>query len=187
MANWLSDNELNEMHFASLGKNVLISKTAIIRNPTNIYLGNNIRIDDFCQISAPEHPIKCIGYNHIAAYTQIVGNGGLYLGFCSGISSRVSIFSSNDDYTGEYLTGPLVPIDTRKVDSRRVHIFNHCIVGSGSVILPGSTLSHGTAIGALSLVNGIQTEEWAVYAGSPIKWRSLRSKELLRYVPKLDI
>ena len=49
---WLTQNELIEMGFGALGKNVLLSSKGSYYNTKNIYLGDYVRIDDFCIISA---------------------------------------------------------------------------------------------------------------------------------------
>ena len=47
-----SQKELNKIKFKHLGKNVLISDKAAIYNCEKISIGDNVRIDDFCIISA---------------------------------------------------------------------------------------------------------------------------------------
>ena len=54
--------ELNEMGFKSIGENVLISDKASIYGVKNIEVGSNVRIDDFCIISAGEGGIKIGNY-----------------------------------------------------------------------------------------------------------------------------
>ena len=46
--------ELEAIGFAQLGENVKISKKASIYGAANISIGNHVRIDDFCIISAGE-------------------------------------------------------------------------------------------------------------------------------------
>ncbi len=49
---FLAEEQLKELGFRSLGSNVKISSKASIYAPYNISIGNNVRIDDFCVISA---------------------------------------------------------------------------------------------------------------------------------------
>lgn len=93
------------------------------------------------------------------------------------ISSRVSIYSSNDDYSGEYMTNPMVPERLTNVLHADVVSDKHVIVGSGTVILPGSILRLGVAIGALSLVNG-EISEFQIHAGVPTKFIKERSRRI---------
>lgn len=96
----------------------------------------------------------------------------------SSLSSRVAIYSSNDDYSGGALTNPTVPEEYRNVEYAKVIINKHCIIGSGTIILPGVEIGEGTAVGAMSLCN-TDIEEWSVYAGIPAKYIKKRKKDLL--------
>ncbi|WP_326490689.1 acyltransferase [Hafnia alvei] len=165
---FLTTQQLNQMGFASLGQNVLISDKASIYGANLIRIGNNVRIDDFCVLSAGKGGIEIGNYVHIAIYTSLVGAGKITLDDFSNISSKVAIYSSNDDYSGEYMTNPMVPEKYTNVNHADVTIGRHAIVGSGTVILPGITLHEGVAIGALSLVTK-DCEAFGVYSGTPAK------------------
>ena len=98
-ASFFNTEELKEMGFKGLGNNVVISKKASIYSPQNITIGNNVRIDDFCIISS-SNKCKIGNYVHIGCYSSIIGRGEIIIEDFCGISGRVSIYSSNDDYTG---------------------------------------------------------------------------------------
>ncbi|PPD54708.1 MAG: galactoside O-acetyltransferase [Methylotenera sp.] len=172
------DSELSKMGFLSLGKNVKISRKASIYNAARISIGDFSRIDDFCVLSAGKGGIH-IGRNvHIAVFCGLIGQGSITLADFSGLSSRVMVYSSNDDYSGGALTNPTVPPEFTNVTSAPVHLEKHVIVGSGSIILPGVILQEGVAIGALSLVNR-NCERFSIYMGSPAKRVRSRSEKLL--------
>jgi galactoside O-acetyltransferase len=173
-----SEAEIKSMGFASVGTGVLISDKASFYGISNIHLGNHVRIDDFCIISAGEGGVFIGNYIHIACYTSLIGGGRITLSDFTNLSSRVSIYSSNDDYSGTTMTNPMVPEHFKNVRHAPVHIGRHVIVGSGSVVLPGIVLGDGSAVGALSLVNA-DCEEFGIYAGTPAKRISNRSKNLL--------
>jgi galactoside O-acetyltransferase len=148
-----TNDELNTFGFKSIGDNVLISKKSSIYNPKNISIGDNVRIDDFCVISAGVGGIN-IGNNvHIAVYCSLIGNGNIQLSYFSGLSSKISIYSSTDDYSGDYLTNPTVDSKFTNVISGDVFLGKHVIVGSGSVILPNVTIGDCSAVASLSLVS----------------------------------
>ncbi|MDR5899470.1 acyltransferase [Halomonas vilamensis] len=174
---YLSRTELIKFGFKEVGENVYISKKASIYNPSKIKIGNNVRIDDFCILSAGNGGIEVKSYIHIAAYVSLIGAGKITLNNFCNLSSRVSIYSSNDDYSGEFLTNPMVPNEFKNVTSKDVNIGKHVIIGSGSVVLPGVTLEEGVAIGALSLVNK-SCEKFTIYAGSPISKLKKRKENL---------
>ncbi len=170
--------ELEKIGFKSLGENVLISDKVSIYSPKNISIGNNVRIDDFCVLSAGDGYINIGNYIHIAVFTTIFGAGGVEIEDFSTTSSRVAIYSITDDYSGETLTNPIIPEKYKKLTYKEVKIKKHSIIGTGSVILPGVTLDEGTSIGANSLVLK-STEPWGIYVGSPVRRIKDRKKDLL--------
>ncbi|TMM46391.1 acyltransferase [Colwellia ponticola] len=171
--------ELEKLGFNKLGDNVSISKKASIYGHGRISIGNNTRIDDFVVLSAGEGGIE-IGENvHIAIYSSLIGSGKIQLSNFSNISSRVSIYSSNDDYSGGAMTNPTIPPCYTNVSHQDVYIGKHVIIGCGCVVLPGVQVKDGVAVGALSLVN-TDCKEWSIYVGNPIKKIKERKKDLLK-------
>ena len=70
MNSFYSEEELSRVGFQSYGKNVLVSRKVSIYGASEISLGNNIRIDDFCILSGKIR----LGHNiHLAAYTALWG------------------------------------------------------------------------------------------------------------------
>lgn len=176
--------ELEQLGFARVGNNVSISKKASFYGVGRISIGNNVRIDDFCVLSAGAGGIEIGEYIHIAVYSSIIGAGKVVLADYCNISSRVSIYSSNDDYSGEYMSNPMVNEKYTNVTHAPVTINKHVIVGSGAVVLPGVNLAKGTVIGALSLANR-STEAFSIYAGQPAKFIKSRSENLLTIEKKM--
>ena len=176
--------ELQALGFKALGKNVRISRKASIYNPAAISIGDHVRIDDFCVLSAGAGGIEIGCFIHIAVYSALIGAGRIGIADYANLSSRVTVYSSNDDYSGAYMTNPTVPSEYTNVSSQPVYIGKHVIIGSGSVVLPGSDVGLGVAIGALSLVKG-NFEEFGVYAGVPAKRVGDRKHDLLIYEKRL--
>jgi len=181
---WLTGEQVGRMGFASVGNNVMLSDKASFYNCHKICLGNNVRIDDFCVLSAGQGGISLGNYIHLAVYSSLIGAGRISLGDFSNISSRVSIYSSNDDYSGLAMTNPTVPSELTNVHSAEVNIGRHVIIGAGSVILPGVNLEEGVAVGALSLVKDDCTS-FGVYSGIPAKRIADRKRKLLELGEKL--
>lgn len=175
---YLSKQQLSALGFRSLGDNVLISDKASLYNTANISIGSHVRIDDFCVLSAGEGGIDIANYVHIAVYTLLIGAGNITLSDFANLSSRVSVYSSNDDYSGESMTSPMIPDHYKKVINDDVYLGRHVIVGSGSVILPGSILEEGVAIGALSLIKS-NCSAFGIYVGNPSMRIKERSQKLL--------
>jgi galactoside O-acetyltransferase len=173
-----SQDELQGFGFKRLGREVRLSRKASIYNPANIEIGDFSRIDDFCVLSAGEGGISIGKHVHIAVFCSLIGNGRIELADYSNISSRVSIYSSNDDYSGEFMTNPTVPIQFTHVSHAPVTVGRHVIIGAGSIVLPGVTLHEGAGVGALSLVKQ-DCESFGMYAGSPARQVGKRSMKLL--------
>jgi acetyltransferase-like isoleucine patch superfamily enzyme len=164
--------------FRSVGKNVRIAKNCTIVGLNNISFGDGVRIDGNTLIVASSGHVTIGSYVHIGGACSLGGGGGITLEDFSGLSQGVKIYSVSDDYSGESLTNPCVPINYKKVQSSPVSIGRHVIVGSGSVILPGVTIGEGSSVGALSLVNR-SLDAWGVYFGAPAKRLKSRAKNLL--------
>lgn len=175
---FLSREQLYNIGFSSLGDNVLISDKASIYGASRIHIGSNVRIDDFCVLSAGEGGIYIGDFIHIAVYSSLIGNGRIIVSDFAGISSRVSIYSSSDDYSGEYMCNPTIPAEYTNVKIAEVVIGRHAIIGSGAIVLPGVTLHDGVAIGALSLVTK-DCDEFGVYSGNPARKILMRKRSLV--------
>ncbi len=175
---FLTNEELRNLGLVDFGKNVRISKKASIYNPSNISIGNNVRIDDFCVISAGNGGIEIGNFVHIAVFSLFIGAGKITLSDFCNISSRVSIYTSNDDYSGTTMSNPTVPSQFTCVTHADVFLGKHVIVGSGSIVLPGVTLEDGVAVGSLSLVSN-SCKAFGMYAGSPAKLIKERKRDLL--------
>jgi galactoside O-acetyltransferase len=108
----------------------------------------------------------------------LLGQGAITIEDFSGISGRVAIYSSNDDYSGNYLTNPTVPEIYRNVSHGPVVLRKHSIIGAGSIVLPNVEIGVGAVVGAMSLVKH-NCNEFGVYAGIPAKRIGERRRDLL--------
>lgn len=181
----LDQKEISKIGFKASGKNVRISDKASFYNPGNITIGDNTRIDDFCVLSAGEGGIF-IGNNvHLAVYVSLIGKGKITVSDYANFSSRISVYSSNDDYSGEYMTNPTVDEEFTNVTHADVYIGKHVIIGTGSVVLPGISIEEGASIGSLSLVKS-NCESFGIYAGIPAKYIRKRSNKLLEFEKQLS-
>lgn len=182
MTSFYSEEELNELGLHSFGKNVRISRKSSIYGATNISIGDNVRIDDFCILSGR---IELGNYIHIAAYTALYGGDeGIYISDFANLSSRICVYSVSDDYSGETMTNPMVPDEYKNVISKPVYIERHAIIGSTSVVLPGVKIAEGSSFGSFSFINR-DSVPWSINVGIPFKKIKERSKELLKLEEKL--
>ncbi|ALD20245.1 acyltransferase [Hymenobacter sp. DG25A] len=176
---FFSQEQLEKMGFRALGKNVLLSDKAAVYGAKNISIGDNSRIDDFCIMSAGAGGIVIGRHVHIACYVSLIGQATITIEDFAGLSGKTSVYSSSDDFSGNYLTGPTVHSDFTNVSHKSVHIGKHVIVGAGCIILPGVTIGEGSALGAMSLANR-NCEAFGIYSGSPARLVKQREKKMLQ-------
>lgn len=175
MSSFYSEIELKKLGLKSYGKNVLLSKKSSIYAPEKISVGDNVRIDDFCILSGE----ITIGNNvHIAAYSALYGAKGIEFKDNSGCSARTTIYSAMDDFSGDYLIGPMQPKNITHVIGGKVTIEEYVQLGAHCLVFPNLTIHEGSVVGALSLVTK-DIPEWGIYVGIPVRKLRERSKGLL--------
>ena len=180
---YLSGQELEKLGFRSCGRHVYVSRRAVICHPDRVSLGDMVRIDAHSLIDGGER--VTIGRNvHIGSSVTINAAAPVAIGDFAGISSGTRVFTSDDDYSGDYLTGPTVPSEYSNLRVAPVEIGQHCVIGSNAVILPGTIIEEGAVVGALSLAKG-RIAAWGIYGGVPAALLKKRSKALLSKASKL--
>ena len=166
-AEFLSQDQLNDLGFAALGRDVRIHATCVLVNCQRISIGDQVRIDPFCILS-PGDTLTIGSYVHIAAHCVLIGSSAISLDDFAAVSHGGKILSASDDFRGGCLIGPTVPDEYRNVDSRPVRLARHALTGAGTVLLPGTELGEGTTVGAMSVAKGVLAP-WTVYAGCPAR------------------
>jgi acetyltransferase-like isoleucine patch superfamily enzyme len=174
---YLNSNQLKDLDFKYLGKNVQISDKAAIYDAHKITLGDNCRIDDFCIISGK---VSIGDYCHVTPMCLIAGGElGVNIGDYSTLAYGVKVFSQSDDYSGETMVNSLIPKKYKAEFISTVVIEKYCVLGANTVVMPGVTLSEGTASGAMTLFTK-SSDEWGLYLGSPARRIKDRKKKLLQ-------
>lgn len=175
---FLNEKQLANMGFKSVGIQTLISDKAVFYGIENISIGDRVRIDDFCLLSACNGFIEICNFIHIAAYTALYGSAGIVMEDFSAASSHTSVYSAGDSYKGDCLLGPVVDKEFRNVVEGIVTFRKYSSVGSHAVVLPGVTLEEGAILGACSL--GVKNlKEWTLYSGIPAKELRPRDKAMI--------
>jgi len=182
---FLTEEKLKSLGFKSLGRNVKISDKASIYAPQNISIGDNVRIDDFCVLSAFGGYINLHNHIHIAVFCNLIGKGGIEMFDYSGLSSRVSLYSASDDYSGDYLIGPVMVEDCLNIIQGQIILEKYVTIGTNSVVLPKVTMKEGSVLGAFSLLTK-DTEEWTINTGVTAKRIKSRKRGLLELVKKME-
>jgi acetyltransferase-like isoleucine patch superfamily enzyme len=175
---YYAESELRGLGLRDYGERVRLSRKASIYGASSIALGSDVRIDDFCVIGSGEGGIQIGSFVHIAVFCSLLGRARIVLEDFSGLSSRVAIYSSSDNYSGEKLTNPTVPAELSGTQHAEVIVGRHVIIGAGSVLLPGAVLEEGAAVGALSLIRS-RCQAFGVYFGSPARKIGERKRDLL--------
>lgn len=176
MNTFLNIKELKGYGFKYLGKNVKISRNAVIYSPELVEIGDNVRIDDFTTISGK---VKICNHVHIAQGCGLYGGDeGIVMEDYSGLSARVLIYATSNDYSGELMTNPTLPDQFVGDISKEVVLEKHAVIGCGSIILPGVVIGRGAAVGAMTLCNK-SLEPWGIYGGSPARRLKDRKKDIL--------
>lgn len=173
-----SEEELLSMGFKSIGKGCCISRKASFYGVSRMSIGDNVRIDDFCILSGN---ITLGSHIHISAYVALYGADGIELEDYTGISPRSTIFSAMDDFSGDYLIGPIHPEEYTNVTGGPVIVKKYSQIGCNSVVFPNLTIEEGVVVGACSLVRH-SLMSWTVYAGIPCEKLKDRNKGLIKYV-----
>ncbi|MFT8418022.1 MAG: acyltransferase [Acetobacter sp.] len=173
---YLTEDQLKDMRFKHVGKNVKISEKASIYNADQITIGDNTRIDDFCVISGK----VSFGRNvFVAIFCNIAGGEkGVILEDFSTLAYGCHVFSQSDDYTGMTLTNSTIPKKYKKEIKEKVSIGKHCIIGTNSIIFPGVAVAEGCSVGAMSMLIK-STKPWGIYFGIPAKRKKERKKDML--------
>lgn len=179
MSTFLSEEELKQLGIREYGEDVLIGRHAVLYHPERLKIGSHVRIDDFTIISGN---VTLHNYIHISHFCGLYGaEAGIEMEDYSCLSSKVSVYATSDDYSGETMTNPMVP---EKYHTSHIHlpvrIEKHGLIGCGSVVLPGVTIAKGCSVGSMTLCNR-STDPFGIYAGIParrIKERSRKLQEL---------
>jgi acetyltransferase-like isoleucine patch superfamily enzyme len=176
---FLTESEVEALGLESHGRGVLVSRLASIHQPERIRLGSHVRIDDFAMLTAGDSGgIEIGNHVHIGAFVALYGGGGIAIESYVSVSARGSVYSTNDDYSGDHLTNPTVSAKYTSVNRAPVRLGRHVLIGAHSVVLPGVSVGEGAAVGALSLVNR-SLDAWGIYGGVPAAFLKARSQTLL--------
>ena len=165
---YLTEEDLKDYGFRSLGKNIRISSDARVYGQENISIGDDVRIDDFAILSASNGSIEIGNHVFIARGCHLSGTMILRIHDFVTLAGNVTIYTASDDYSGESLTGQAIPAKFTKLQGGLVEIEKHVILGTGTTVIGPAQLSEGSGTGAMSLVIN-NLESWSLYVGCPAK------------------
>jgi dTDP-4-amino-4,6-dideoxy-D-glucose acyltransferase len=172
----LSADQIAQLGFSAVGTDVTISDRCSIYGAGSISIGDHVRFDDFAILTARE-PVVIGSYVHISAFAFLSGQFGIVIEDFVNVSPRATLLSGNDDFSGQWLPGPLVPEELRNVQGGCIHLGRHSMVGAHSVVLPGVSFGEGAVVGALSLVKE-SLAPWGIYGGVPARLIRARKRDV---------
>lgn len=161
----LIDEDNLKTLFHKIGRQVRIYENARIDHPEKINIG------DFSQIDEGVHLFSGkgihIGHNvHFAFDSSISGGGMCFVGNYVSIGAAVRIVTGSENiYSG--LTNPTVPPSLRTPQRSSVHIDDHAVIFTGSILFPGVHIGEGAVVSAGSLVH-YNLKPWTIYGGTPL-------------------
>lgn len=161
------------------GQDVVISPTAVFTRPHLCRVGDHVAIDHgfYCTTA-----ITVGDYVHLGPYVTVIGgtHGCLMIRDFSGISTGAKIICAGERMLGGGLIGPVVPKDYKDdIAGGIILLEEFSLVGTNSVIMPGSVLAQGAVLGANSFLKG-STEPWTVYVGTPARAIKSRPSDVMK-------
>lgn len=176
----------NQDLFKSIGKDVIIHETAIIKNPHLSSIGSHVSIDVGAVISTQ---LEMGDYIHISPYVVSIGgaHSKLVLKDFSFVASGTKIVCGSELYNGAGLVNATIPAKYRVIEYTTITFEKYAGCGVNCSILPGVTLAEGSILGANSLLTK-STEPWTIYVGSPARPIKTRRKELIiQYAEEIQL
>lgn len=175
---YYDEHDLARFGIKAVGRDVRIARNATVIGLDRVEIGDHVRIDGPTTIVAAGGWFRLGSHIHIGAGCYFAAGAGIELEDFCGVSQGSRLYSRNDDYSGEHLTGPTVPARYLGTASGPVRLGRHVVVGTGCVVLPGVTIGEGSTVGALSLVSK-SLDDWGVHVGVPARRLKDRSRRLL--------
>jgi galactoside O-acetyltransferase len=167
-SHYFEEDELRGFGIGSVGTNVRVSEHATLVGLQNIHLGSNIRIDSHVVILSGRGTLTVGNNVHIEPASSIVTHFGVKIGNYCTISHGVRLFTASADYSGAHFTNAFPDDNYQVPKGGPITLHDHVIIGGNSVVMPGSEIGEGAAIGALSFVRH-SIDGWAIYGGNPLK------------------
>jgi dTDP-4-amino-4,6-dideoxy-D-glucose acyltransferase len=162
----------------AIGSNVFISKTAEIRRPNLVSVGNNVAIDSGFYLTTAAQ----IGnYVHIGPYVSCIGGAeaSITIGNFVGVAAGARFICLGDEQLGSGLVGPVVPEKYRdKKVGGEIVLSQFSSIGTNAIVFPGVFISEGSVVGAGSVVTK-DTRPWTVYVGNPARPVRAREKDTM--------
>jgi galactoside O-acetyltransferase len=134
-----------------------------------VKIGDHSILDDFTYISCG---LTVGRYSHLGANGVLIGGDAhIHIGDFVNIAPGCRLVAASNDFSGDGLVGPTIPAEYAAPSvTEDIHIADHVLLGTSTVVLPGTHIPEGVATGALTLLTPkVKLEPWTLYAGIPAK------------------
>ena len=170
--------------------------------PKNLEMGARSKIGSFCICKNIDRLVLSedsgIGSFHLITgiptsnknHFQHINNRRceMVLGRCVGIPSRKFFDCNGGIYIGDYTTVAgqwtqflthSVDIYNARQDAKPIKVGKYCFIGTGCILMPGSSLPDYSVLGAGAVLNKSMTEEGVIYAGVPaVRKKKINPKDV---------
>jgi galactoside O-acetyltransferase len=143
-----------------------------VHTNSRIFPSERVEIGDFSQLDEgvfiyAGRGVRVGSHVHLAHAVTISGGGECVIEDFAGIGIGVRLVTGTEEVNAGGLTNPTIPKAWRKVSRGRVHVGEHALVFTGSIVLPNVTIGVGAVVSAGSLVHR-DLKPWGIYAGNPL-------------------
>ena len=154
--------------FGSIGKRSVICKPMYIAHPENMYLGNHVRLREFARVET------ITNYNGVSFKPKLIidDDTGIEQGCHITCAESISIgkgcaitsYVTITDINHTYEDMSILPVD-QKLSTKPVKIGDYCLIGSGTVILPGSEVGDHCIVAANAVLTGKTYPPYSLIGG----------------------
>lgn len=174
MAGW---NEEIKKELGGCGEQVYIGHNVIFTNPSEVFLGNKVRIDPFTLVTTA---LTTGDHCHICAGAVLSGGKAhkITMGNWCFIGYGSKLFCASEDYSGDY--GPVMECWNKqnKIFRGNMIFNNYSGLASDVMLMPGAILPEGCLVGAKTFVYSTKNfTPWSVWYGSPPVLQKHRNKD----------
>jgi len=155
-----------------MGNNCFFDYGTSCMGPENIYLGNNIHIDERCSLVSVTGKIKIDDYVHVSLNCYLQGKEGIEIGEYSTVSGSCMLYSATNYYKNEkgelMSSSAMAPLCMQHIKKNKIKIGKYSFVGAGTIIIPNGGSGDHSVIGSNSVVNEY-VDDFKIAVGSPIR------------------
>jgi galactoside O-acetyltransferase len=155
-----------------MGNNCFLDSGVSMMGSENIYLGNNVHIDERCSLVSVSGRIRIDDYVHIALNGYFQGKEGIDIGEYSTISGSCMLYSATNYYKNEKgelrSSSAMAPLHMQYILKNKIKIGKYSFVGAGTVIIPNGGAGEHSVIGSNSVVNKY-VDDFKIAVGSPAR------------------